>query len=240
MIVLDEKDLKLLLEQKKDRIGHNRLDGIDTVISGVSFLASALTATYDMFGEIGSRGLKIFFIALSIFFVILGICFMIRSIKKKYGHEKLYEDIMKKNINPHTLVAIKDRFKQHPNRFLVYYDSKWNCWFFPNQKTSEDEAKNIERIRESLSGSLDIDPEQINVKYMSSEIHEKYAPADDKIKIYSHKLYEATIPFTEEVQQDDFEIGSVKFRWMSIADMKNDKLIQERNMEVVKFVENSI
>ena len=46
-LLIDEKDLALLLEKKRDLIG-NKLT-IDTIISSVSFLLSVFTASYNDF-----------------------------------------------------------------------------------------------------------------------------------------------------------------------------------------------
>lgn len=43
-LLINKKDLALLLEQKRDYIG-NRV-AVDTVIAGISFLLSAFTASY--------------------------------------------------------------------------------------------------------------------------------------------------------------------------------------------------
>ena len=44
-LLINKKDLALLLEQKRDYIG-NRV-AVDTVIAGISFLLSAFTASYN-------------------------------------------------------------------------------------------------------------------------------------------------------------------------------------------------
>ena len=51
-LVIDKKELELLLEQKKEYIGNQVT--IDTVIAGVSFLLSVMTAQYQkIFGISG-------------------------------------------------------------------------------------------------------------------------------------------------------------------------------------------
>ena len=44
-LLIDKKDLELLLEKKREFIG-NKV-AIDTIIAGVSFLLSVFTASYD-------------------------------------------------------------------------------------------------------------------------------------------------------------------------------------------------
>ena len=54
-LLIDEKDLALLLEKKRDLIG-NKVT-IDTIIAGVSFLLSVFTVSYNDF--LGIRGFGI-------------------------------------------------------------------------------------------------------------------------------------------------------------------------------------
>lgn len=51
-LLIDEKELALLLEKKRDLIG-NKVT-IDTIIAGISFLLSVFTASYD--DLLGIRG----------------------------------------------------------------------------------------------------------------------------------------------------------------------------------------
>ena len=53
-LLIDEKELALLLEKKRDLIG-NKVT-IDTIIAGISFLLSVFTASYDdLLGDSWSR-----------------------------------------------------------------------------------------------------------------------------------------------------------------------------------------
>jgi Ni,Fe-hydrogenase III component G len=47
------------------------------------------------------------------------------------------EDSMKMWINnldevthPFSIVAVKDTYNEYANKFLLYYDKAWKCWFF--------------------------------------------------------------------------------------------------------------
>ena len=73
--------------------------------------------------------------------------------KDKIGHKQLMTDIKDLDEVTHSfsLVAIKNTFEEFPNQFLLYLDSKWDCWFFPNYATKEDEIENRENIIERLS-----------------------------------------------------------------------------------------
>ncbi len=108
-LLIDEKDLALLLEKKRDLIG-NKVT-IDTIIAGVSFLLSVFTASYNDF--LGIRG---FGIVLKTIFCIIGIVYCLKIVKdvsemlkNKYDHEVLFQDIEQLNMiqHNHSLVAVK-------------------------------------------------------------------------------------------------------------------------------------
>ena len=88
-LLIDEKELALLLEKKRDLIG-NKVT-IDTIIAGISFLLSVFTASYD--DLLGIRGAGI---ALKTIFCMIGIVYCLKivkdvseMVKNKYDHEVL-------------------------------------------------------------------------------------------------------------------------------------------------------
>lgn len=64
-LLIDKKDLELLLEKKREFIG-NKV-AIDTIIAGVSFLLSVFTASYDDILGIPGIVLKTIFCMIGIF-----------------------------------------------------------------------------------------------------------------------------------------------------------------------------
>ena len=131
-LLIDEKDLALLLEKKRDLIG-NKVT-IDTIIAGVSFLLSVFTASYNDF--LGIRG---FGIVLKTIFCIIGIVYCLKIVKdvsemlkNKDDHEVLFQDIEQLNMiqHNHSLVAVKDNSCEEKLCYLVYYDERWDCKLF--------------------------------------------------------------------------------------------------------------
>ena len=55
--------------------------------------------------------------------------------------------------------------------------------------------------------------------------HEKYSVSAKEIK-----------KFSEQIEQDSFQIDGKKFYWMSIAEMEQDKRIMEVNSDIVSMV----
>ena len=86
-LLIDEKDLALLLEKKRDLIG-NKVT-VDTIIAGISFLLSVITASYD--DLLGIRGLGI---VLKTIFCLIGIVYCLK-IGKDVSEMKKINMIMK-------------------------------------------------------------------------------------------------------------------------------------------------
>lgn len=139
----------------------------------------------------------------------------------------------------HSLVVIRDTFKQQPGRFLVYYDERWDCKLFLNFKTVN--GDNETAILERVSASLQIPKENISAKYLTSRVQEKYSVSHDETRVYNHRLYEMVIhSFTDDMKKDDFVINGVHYFWMTISEMQKDSNIMTKNMDVVDFVNETI
>lgn len=155
----------------------------------------------------------------------------------------LLEDI--ENINqishPFSIIVIKDSFRQYPNRFLLYYDERWECRLFINYRTSKGTgADNEQNIRARLSNELKIPADQIAVQYMTEKIQRKFSVSDKIYKCYEHKVYYVTIPFTDRLKKRQFSIDGKQYCWMTISDMEKDPDIQGKNLDVVNLVRETI
>ena len=236
MILLDEVKLNLLLERKKQFIGKNVT--WDSILSAVSFLVSVFLASYpDIYGIPGNL-LKYVFVTLGLFFTGKSIRDVYHSVKNSYTADDLFQDINKLNkiTHPHSIVAIKDSFSKYPNRFLLYFDTRWSCDLFLNFKEN---INNEQFIREKVSNQLKVAPEDILIEYVSQEMHEKYSVSHKEPRVYFHRLYRVTLKrFPETLKQDTFEIEGTRYRWMSISEMEADRHMMETNSDVVAFVKN--
>ena len=173
-LLIDEKELALRLEKKRDLIG-NKVT-IDTIIAGISFLLSVFTASYD--DLLGIRGAGI---ALKTIFCMIGIVYCLKivkdvseMVKNKYDHEVLLQDIEHLNMiqHNHSLIAIKNQVGEE-KRYLVYYDERWDCKLFLNYKTQV--YNDEQNIINNVSSDLRINPELIHCNYIASKIQEKYS-----------------------------------------------------------------
>lgn len=242
-LLIDHNQLELLLEKNKDRIGHNSIEGIDTLFSGITFLISTIFASYNKIGVLSEWNIKVICFVLGFVFSLRGIYMIVKSRKRKYGHTMLLEDI--ENINkithPFSIIVIKDSFQQYPNRFLLYYDNRWKCRLFINYRTSTGTgADNEQNICSRLSNELKIPANQIAVKYVTERIQRKFSVSDQVFKCYEHKVYYVTIPFTDKLKRRQFNIDGKQYCWMTISDMEKDSDIQSKNLDVVNLVRETI
>lgn len=238
-LLIEKTDLELLLEKKRDLIG-NRVT-IDTIVAGISFLLSVFSASYgDVFG-ISGIVLKTVFCLIGVGYTIKIICDLVQMNKHPYNHELLLNDIenLDKIQHDHSLVVICNKVMIGGKRFLVYDDERWDCKLFLNYKTQarENEAALIEKI----SSDLQIDKGQINCRYITSRIQEKYSVSHKENRVYNHRLYEVKIDGLPEIfQKSDFIKGGKHFYWMSLSEMERDDNIAKKNLEVIDFVKEAL
>ncbi|MDO4647761.1 MAG: hypothetical protein Q4B26_03850 [Eubacteriales bacterium] len=144
---------------------------------------------------------------------------------------------MEKEIHAFSIIAIGEDTNR--NRFLLYFDTAWDCWFFPNFKTIEHE--NERNIMRKLSELLKMSYENIHLHFVANRIHEKYSERDHIDKLYRHSLYSCRIKLIPTVMQEhEFIIENQRYRWMTIADMERDETIMAKNKDVVEFVKEKI
>lgn len=242
LMLIDKTKLKLLLCENKEKIGHANLDGIDTIFSAASFFLSSVLATYTGIGIITGKAIKISCIILSVAFFLWGCYLLTRSIRTRYGSDALMYDIENLDQTEHafSLVAIKDGFSGYPNRFLLRYDTRWQCWLFPYYASQDESGEDVIRITESLSNQFRVPEINIQLMKRGFRIQTKFSVSDNIEKTYAHTLYQADMPFPQAEQSDSFQIYGTQFRWMSIDEMLADSDIAKKNSDVIYFVRDCI
>lgn len=238
--LIDKLKLKLLLEEKKDYINHP-ISGIDTVITAVIYMVSLLCSDFKEIFGINKYIIRTLSWVLAVAILLYGIRQIWKSFRYKYDHHTLFTDIENLNeiLHRFSIVAIKDSFCEFPNRFLLYYDDVWNCWFFLNFHTSE--YQNEQNISQRISNQLKIDTGNIMIKYIADRMQPKYSERDKINKIYQHSLYQAIITeFPPFMKADEFTIEGIKYKWWTISDMEKDPEIWQKNNDVISFVKEKI
>lgn len=134
----------------------------------------------------------------------------------------------------HSLVII-----EKSDKFLVYYDERWDCKLFLNYKTQN--RNNEEHIMESVAADLKLNRDSLQCTYISSRVQEKYSVSHQENRVYNHRLYEISIEnLPENLKKQDFKIGNKHYYWMTMQEMEKDENIQKKNLEVLDFVKESI
>lgn len=239
-LLIDSTELNLLLSDRKKYIGNDNLYGIDKLFTGLTFAVPSIFAEYPDIQLISGESIKTILVIVGFLYAGWGVVQMISKVVKRYSSDDLLNEISNLNeiTHPFSIVAIKDTFNQYPNKFLLYYDERWDCKFFFSYRTVDDDIKNI---ISRLSNELKISRDSISAEFVTEEIYKKHSVSDNIDKVYDHKIYFANIAqFTDELKATSFTIDGKKFFWMTIQEMERDPDIQEKNLDVVNLVKSNI
>lgn len=235
-LLIDEKSLKYLLETKRDCIGFKLSNGIEDTFAGIGFLASLAVAEYKDLGFLSGEIIKVVLAIIGIAYSFRGIIMIVKNVKEPYNQNDMYNDIKKLDevTHPFSVVAIKDTFNEYPNRYLLYYDERWDCKFFPSYKTVDN---NEDNIKSKLSSELKVDESKIKLEFKTFEIQKKFSVSHNEDRVYDHRAYVAQVTyFSDLMKKDEFEIEGKKYCWMTIHDMEKDERIMQINADVVGLI----
>ena len=173
------------------------------------------------------------------------------DIIKEFGLESIDEDEWEEKrddfLDKIKIIAQQKNVKTTPSnpvtsaekKYLVYYDERWDCKLFLNYKTVD--RADEESVINKVSADLNVDKSQINCRYISSKVQEKYSESHQENRIYNHRLYEIKIQvFPEDEQKENFVVNGRHYYWMCISDMERDPNIVKKNLDVIDFVKESI
>ena len=239
-LLINKLKLKLLLEEKRDSMRHST-EGIDIIISAILYIVSLLCSDFRSVGNVNALVIETLAWVIAIILLLYGLYKIIYSNKHKYDHHMLYNDIENLNeiIHPFSIVAIKDTFNTYANRYLLYYDKAWDCWFLFNFHTAQ--QQNEENITRRLSNKLKVNPANINVQYVTDRLQPKFSEKDQINKVYQHSLYQGIIvQYPEFMTQNEFDIDGTLYRWYTLEQMEDDANIMSKNKDVVSFVKEKI
>lgn len=173
------------------------------------------------------------------------------DIIKEFGLESIDEDEWEEKrddfLDKIKIIAQQKNVKTTPSnpvtsaekKYLVYYDERWDCKLFLNYKTVD--RADEESVINKVSADLNVDKSQINCRYISSKVQEKYSESHQENRIYNQRLYEIKIQvFPEDEQKENFVVNGRHYYWMSISDMERDPNIVKKNLDVIDFVKESM
>ena len=97
------------------------------------------------------------------------------------------------------------------NKYLNYYDNRWDMYLFPNIK-----GNNIEEIKEKYNTD--------NVKLLFDKVHDKYSIPNDKIKTYHHYFYEVN--------------SNIDGEYFTLDELLNDPKVKENNSDIISYIKD--
>ena len=225
--------LNSLLLEKKEYIGRHPLEVIINIGGGISFGVTLYSAK-----------IQNYFINTALYIVVLSMIVIgfLQLRKCSYNSEKLIDDIKNLSVsnNKYSLIAIMNTYERNgPNKALLKLDQGWeNTYLFPYFQTSL--TNDEENIKHRIASSLNINIEEIGIRFLTQEDQPKWSPRHKKVRQYQNKYYLATIrSFPEHLKQDTFILGNANYKWMTLEKMENDKKIQEHNKDVLRTFERN-
>ena len=243
-IVIDESELKLILEKYRDNITDKRnwFDNIGT--AGSLFLTIVSSDFKDLF-FIKAEYIQYTVWVITTYFLIKGCRTWWLNRKSSFDKDELFKEISKKSEIERvmfSIIIIKDEFTEYPNKFLVYEDKRWGCNLFLNFYMQDNNGENEkDNILKSVSNYLKIGKNNMVIDYLFMKESTKYSPTAHKNKSYDFHYYYLKIKneaFADNMKQEAFEIDGRNYKWMSMDELMSDKATMERNADVLRVIKN--
>lgn len=136
----------------------------------------------------------------------------------------------------HAIIMIKNE----EEKYLQYYDNRWNSYLFINVKLTSDNGKEkITQIKKDLVGKLNVNEEDITIKLEFDRIHSKYSESAKKEKEYHHYFYKVNIEgLSNNNSSSNIIINDIEYKWFSMKELENDKRIMEINSDIVNMIKD--
>ena len=203
-IYLETDRLKLILSEHKDEIGKRAINGIEKIIAAIAFWIPMAISDFSKWKTIGSI-IQIILVISGIVYTCYAIYYTFCAIKNPFNKDRLYEEIEEENLmkeHPHSIVLIKDTFHSNDNRFLLYYDARWNCRLFLNYATiTSDYELDMENIVRHLQMELKVSKNNLDGAFAFEKVHEKYSVSAKENRCYRHRFYQFLIKqFDEKIE----------------------------------------
>ena len=119
-------------------------------------------------------------------------------------------------MSKHAIIVIKNN-----NRYLQYYDLRWDSYLFLNCKLLDNNM--LEIVTDFVSKSLNIDKKYIKVKYIDFKVHKKFSES-------------AKVEVLDNLPSNDFIINNIQYKWFTYNELLNNKRIMTVNSDIVGFI----
>lgn len=227
---IEERDLELLIEKKKDYIGVKEW-GTFGVIDSLLLILSTYTAQYDGLA-IPSKIIKLFFYLFATFQLCYAVIQVYKKIFRNYTEKDLLDNIKELHMveRSSSIIAIKNNI--NPEKLLVYDDKDWGVQFFPNYTTVT--GNNLENLRRRLSEDLGVSEKDIILEHNTAKDEEKFSSEHKEERLYHYEFYRAKIN-TKDFK-NDFSRSGRMYHWKSISELLNNEKVKKYNRFVVEQV----
>lgn len=121
-------------------------------------------------------------------------------------------------MNIHAIIIIK-----YNNKYLQYYDKRWDSLLFLNTKLNEEftDMDIINYVEKTL------DKKVINCIFSKYIEHSKYSISHNEMRNYKHYFY--------IVKLDDYNVDN-DYKYLSIEELENNKRAMEVNSDIINIV----
>lgn len=230
--MIREDNLTLVLAKRRNFIGVRPLwDSILIFITGLFYIPAAVVIPNEI-----CKWIMIGFGALVTGYGIVEIC------GRRFTTENLYKEIARMNIISSSIVAIAQPGVPDSNQYLLYYDAGWDCWFFPNRRSTPDISDDERDFLNYSNTEFKIPVQDCTLDLHGTEESAKQSTEHNEERHYLYRFYAGVVRTLPEQWslEGEFEIGGHRCKWMTIADMLADERINAINHDVVTAVRDKL
>ena len=106
----------------------------------------------------------------------------------------------------HSIIIIKK-----DNKFLNYFDKRWNMYLFPNIKGND-----IEEIKNKYNTD--------KVIYLFDKVHDKYSVSHGENRTYHHYFYEVD--------------ANIDGEYFTLDELLNNEKVKENDSDIIGFIKD--
>lgn len=248
LLNIDEKTVKLFLNQNKSKIETKSFSGIGEIVSGISLGVTLLCSDTKKLPYISPLYFEIiiWIITISIFFA--GIIQLVHSLLSHYTVDDLYNELVElDNSREHVFNIILLKNNTYEGKYLLFNSKRWKCKLFPNYHALSGQY-NVEneslRIKEAFAADVGVSKERIETTYLGKINSRKYSYGDKVNKQYVFHFFSigiTTLIYEKNIKQKgSFRHNGKKFYWMTLDQMFANKNMMKKNGDVLNYVRNSV
>lgn len=244
MLNISEEALKQLLEKRKGIIERKKFNGLNNIVTGMSFILTLILGDFSKIKYINAQWVQLFFWLFSVMFLISGIYQLVKEWKMPYSIDNLYNEIA--DLDPkieHAFDIVAIKSNDGSGKYLIFKNERWKCWLFPNYHCLEEipfnETKESRHLRQNIVRDLNIN-ETINIKYIGNFVSQKYSYGDKVQKKYRFHVFDVKLVNTNIASNKKFRFGGKTYCWKTLDQMYADKNIVKKNKDVLDYLRQKL